>query len=92
MRTRMLRPVLLLAITLIAFSIASAPSESEFLELHVRHVSGGGFTGHVFSDMKPGEILRLEGPCRAAKLPLALEHTRRQTGPQARHVSPACRV
>ena len=45
-----------------AFSIASPPSESEFLELHVRHVSGGGFTGHVFTDMQPGEILRLEGP------------------------------
>ena len=45
-----------------AFSIASPPSETEFLELHVRHVSGGGFTGHVFETMQAGEILRLEGP------------------------------
>ena len=45
-----------------AFSIASAPSEQDFLELHVRHVDGGGFTGHVFTGMQPGEILRLEGP------------------------------
>ncbi len=45
-----------------AFSIASPPSEPEYLELHVRHVSGGGFTGHVFETMQPGEILRLEGP------------------------------
>lgn len=45
-----------------AFSIASPPSREEFLELHVRHVEGGGFTGHVFDDMQPGEILRLEGP------------------------------
>jgi CDP-4-dehydro-6-deoxyglucose reductase len=45
-----------------AFSIASAPSETEFLELHIKHVDGGGFTGHVFSDMKPKEILRIEGP------------------------------
>src|SRR6056297_1532848 len=45
-----------------AFSIASAPSEPEFLELHVRHVDGGGFTGHVFTGMQPGEILRMEGP------------------------------
>lgn len=45
-----------------AFSIASSPSQEDFIELHVRHVDGGGFTGHVFDDMKPGEILRLEGP------------------------------
>ncbi len=45
-----------------AFSIASAPSETEFLELHIKHVDGGGFTGHVFDDMQRGEILRLEGP------------------------------
>ncbi len=45
-----------------AFSIASPPSQTEFLELHVRHVDGGGFTGHVFNDMKLREILRMEGP------------------------------
>ncbi|MEM7054036.1 MAG: CDP-6-deoxy-delta-3,4-glucoseen reductase [Pseudomonadota bacterium] len=45
-----------------AFSIASSPSEQEFIELHVKYVDGGGFTGHVFDGMKPGEILRLEGP------------------------------
>ena len=45
-----------------AFSIASPPSEEEFLELHVRYVDGGGFTGHVFDGMQPGEILRMEGP------------------------------
>ncbi|MFU8877310.1 MAG: CDP-6-deoxy-delta-3,4-glucoseen reductase, partial [Wenzhouxiangellaceae bacterium] len=45
-----------------AFSIASSPAEQEFLELHVKYVAGGGFTSHVFDDMQPGEILRLEGP------------------------------
>ena len=45
-----------------AFSIASSPNEQEFIELHVKYVDGGGFTGHVFDGMKPGEILRLEGP------------------------------
>jgi len=45
-----------------AFSIASAPSEAEFIELHVKRVDGGGFTGHVFSDMQEKEILRIEGP------------------------------
>ena len=45
-----------------AFSIASSPSEQDFIELHVKYVDGGGFTGHVFEGMKTGEILRLEGP------------------------------
>ncbi len=45
-----------------AFSIASAPSEAEFIELHIKHVDGGGFTGHVFDDMQIKEILRMEGP------------------------------
>jgi len=45
-----------------AFSIASAPSEADFIELHIKHVDGGGFTGHVFSGMQLKEILRLEGP------------------------------
>ncbi|QOC21786.1 CDP-6-deoxy-delta-3,4-glucoseen reductase [Wenzhouxiangella sp. AB-CW3] len=45
-----------------AFSIASAPSEPDFIELHVKHVDGGGFTGHVFNDMQLKEILRIEGP------------------------------
>jgi len=45
-----------------AFSIASAPSEADFIELHIKHVDGGGFTGHVFSDMELKEILRIEGP------------------------------
>jgi CDP-4-dehydro-6-deoxyglucose reductase, E3 len=45
-----------------AFSIASAPSQAEFIELHIKHVDGGGFTGHVFDGMRLKEILRLEGP------------------------------
>lgn len=45
-----------------AFSFASPPSEQDFIELHVRHIEGGGFTGHVFSDMREREILRCEGP------------------------------
>ena len=39
-----------------AFSIASPPSETDFLELHIKHVDGGGFTGHVFSDMQLKDI------------------------------------
>ncbi len=45
-----------------AFSIASSPSQTDFLELHVKHVEGGGFTGHVFHDMRRGELVRFEGP------------------------------
>ncbi|TVQ41164.1 MAG: CDP-6-deoxy-delta-3,4-glucoseen reductase [Wenzhouxiangella sp.] len=45
-----------------AFSIASAPSQSEYLELHIKHVDGGGFTGHVFDGMQLKDILRLQGP------------------------------
>ncbi len=44
------------------FSLANAPHDDEFLELHVRRVEGGFFTGHVFDDMKEKALLRLEGP------------------------------
>jgi CDP-4-dehydro-6-deoxyglucose reductase, E3 len=45
-----------------AFSLANAPHEAEFLELHIRHMPGGHFTDHVFSTMKEKDILRLQGP------------------------------
>lgn len=45
-----------------AFSIANAPHDDEFIELHVRYIKGGEFSAHVFADMKEREILRLEGP------------------------------
>jgi CDP-4-dehydro-6-deoxyglucose reductase len=45
-----------------AFSIASAPSVHDYIELHIKQVDGGGFTGHVFSDMQLKEILRIQGP------------------------------
>lgn len=45
-----------------AFSIANAPHDTEFLELHIRYISGGSFTGHVFDDMRDREMLRMEGP------------------------------
>ena len=47
------------------FSLANAPHDDEFLELHVRHVPGGRFTEHVFNDMKERAILRFEGPLGA---------------------------
>jgi CDP-4-dehydro-6-deoxyglucose reductase len=45
-----------------SFSMANPPHDAEFVELHVRHVAGGQFTGHVFEKMKERDILRCEGP------------------------------
>jgi len=45
-----------------AFSIASSPSLESEIELHIRHVEGGDFTGFVFDELKERDILRLEGP------------------------------
>lgn len=45
-----------------AFSIASPPSREDEIELHIRHVEGGDFTGWVFDELKLKDILRIEGP------------------------------
>jgi len=45
-----------------AFSLANAPHNDEFLELHLRLVPGGAFTEYVFNEMQEKAILRLEGP------------------------------
>jgi len=45
-----------------SFSIASPPHDSELLELHVRHVRGGRFTGRLFGAQGAGTLLRIEGP------------------------------
>lgn len=45
-----------------AFSIASAPHCEDEIELHIRHVEGGGFTGWVFDELKERDILRIEAP------------------------------
>ena len=45
-----------------AFSIANAPHDDGFLQLHVRMIAGGEFTGHVFGAMKEKDILRFQGP------------------------------
>ena len=45
-----------------AFSIASSPSQESEIELHIRHVEGGDFTGYVFEELKERDILRFEGP------------------------------
>ena len=45
-----------------AFSIANAPHDDEFIELHIRHVAGGAFTDQLFSGMQEKTILRIEAP------------------------------
>jgi len=45
-----------------SFSIANAPHNDEFLELHIRLVEGGQFTPKVFNLMHNKDLLRIEGP------------------------------
>ncbi len=45
-----------------AFSIASCPSLEDEIELHIRHIEGGDFTGFVFDQLNVHDILRFEGP------------------------------
>ena len=44
------------------FSIANAPHDDAFIELHIRLVPGGEFTHYVFEELKPKTMLRIEGP------------------------------
>lgn len=44
------------------FSIANHPQPDGTIELHVRHVAGGGFTSWVSDALKVGDALRIEGP------------------------------
>ncbi len=45
-----------------SFSLANAPHDGERLELHIRQVEGGRFSGHVFNEMKEKDLLRFQGP------------------------------
>ena len=44
------------------FSIANGPQADGVIEMHVRHVAGGGFTSWVSDALKEGDVLRIEGP------------------------------
>ncbi len=44
------------------FSIANGPQADGTIELHVRHVAGGGFTSRVADGLAVGDTLRIEGP------------------------------
>lgn len=49
-----------------SYSMANVFSDSNLVELHIRHMPGGAFTDHVFgageTHMKEREIQRVEGP------------------------------
>ncbi len=45
-----------------AFSFANPPQQDDHIDLHVRHIPGGRFTGYVFTQAKVGDTLRFEGP------------------------------
>ncbi|MEX0732100.1 MAG: CDP-6-deoxy-delta-3,4-glucoseen reductase [Aquisalimonadaceae bacterium] len=45
-----------------SYSLANAPLDDALLELHVRNVPDGRFSGQVFGEMKEKALLRLEGP------------------------------
>ena len=45
-----------------SFSMANAPHDDAFLQLHVRKTPGGAFSLYVFDQMKERAILRFEGP------------------------------
>ena len=45
-----------------SFSLANAPHDDEFLELHIRHYAGGLFSEYAFGQMQEKALLRIEGP------------------------------
>ncbi|HCK76084.1 MAG TPA: CDP-6-deoxy-delta-3,4-glucoseen reductase [Gammaproteobacteria bacterium] len=45
-----------------SFSMANAPNSEEGLQLHVRLVPDGHFTGQVFTTLKVRDLLRFQGP------------------------------
>jgi len=45
-----------------AFSIANAPHDDDFIELHIRIISGGYFSAQVLNQMQEKAMLRIRGP------------------------------
>ena len=45
-----------------AFSLANPPHDDDHLELQIRHVPGGEFSGYVFDSLKEKALLRIRGP------------------------------
>jgi CDP-4-dehydro-6-deoxyglucose reductase len=45
-----------------SYSVANAPQAGSQFELHVRHVPGGAFSDPLFSTLREGALLKIEGP------------------------------
>ncbi|MBB3195159.1 FAD-binding oxidoreductase [Roseateles terrae] len=45
-----------------SYSMANAPQEDHFIELHIREVPEGQMSHYWFRDAKPNDLLRLRGP------------------------------
>ena len=45
-----------------SFSMANSPSSNDVIELHIREVPDGSFTGQVFNEIKEKDMLRIQGP------------------------------
>ena len=45
-----------------SFSLANPPHDPALLELHVRRAPGGAFSEQVFTTLREGSLLRIEGP------------------------------
>jgi len=45
-----------------AFSLANAPHDDALLELHVRNIDDGEYTGYIFNTLKEKDLLSIEGP------------------------------
>ena len=45
-----------------SFSLANAPHNDDYLELHIRHYDGGLFSEYAFHELKESTLLRFEGP------------------------------
>jgi NAD(P)H-flavin reductase len=48
-----------------SFSFATAPQVNDRIELHIRRIAGGRYTGQVFERMRAGDPVRFEGPLGA---------------------------
>lgn len=58
-----------------SFSLANAPHDDEFLQLHARNYPGGAFTEYVFTHMKIKDMLRFTGPLGSFFLRVAPKDT-----------------
>jgi CDP-4-dehydro-6-deoxyglucose reductase len=45
-----------------SYSMANAPTEDGHIEWHVRAMPAGRFSQHVYHNLKPRDLLRIEGP------------------------------